>query len=280
MNVLLLSRNGWKTTDEVHSRMNQPLTRLRCQNGVWSPSAPAEPIDILIRWASRVNLPARVVYNRARAIGTASNKAGARMILQDSGVNTPRTSTVRLGRFVGPGPMPWVLRPPTHQGGEDFYLVDSVNELREVPYGDGWYVSEFYPKQSEYRVHVAHGKVLLVNEKVPREGEEYRREEPIWNHATNNFYFRVLRWSQWPISVVREAIKATETLGLDYAAVDVMAEAPDHRYDCVICEINTSPTLEGYAAKRYARYFDWLLSREQRRPHFEVDTNNWQDYAF
>jgi hypothetical protein len=172
--IITYAKNGYGSVPDISERMKLKHQVMRVRRG-----GETEPCDLLIRWASRVRWPDRVgkTINKSAAIGLASDKARARLTLQNENVPTPTTFIVdRGGGFIGPGPMPWVFRPPTHQGGKDFYLVDTVEDLSGVPFVDGWYVSSFYPKQNEYRVHVAHGRVLLVNEKVPREGQEHKRE--------------------------------------------------------------------------------------------------------
>jgi glutathione synthase/RimK-type ligase-like ATP-grasp enzyme len=263
--IITYAKNGYGSVPDISERMKLKHQVMRVRRG-----GETEPCDLLIRWASRVRWPDRVgkTINKSAAIGLASDKAGARLRLQNGNVPVPATTIIHSD-IVGPGPMPWVVRPGIHQGGREFYLVDSVEELARVPYTSGWYVSTFYPKQNEYRVHVAHGRVLLVNEKVPREGQEHKREEPVWNHHLNDFEFVVLPWRNLPVEVMRVAIQATEVLGLDYAGVDVMANAPDGP-PAVVCEVNCSPTLENYAATQYAVYFDWLAEAGGQQEHFPV----------
>ncbi len=263
--IITYARNGWGSAPKISSLMKQENEVIRVRRGEHT-----KPCDLLIRWASRVNWShAGKVINPARGIGLASNKAGARLLLQENNVPVPRTAVLGETSWVGWN-FPVVVRPFYHRAGNEFYVLGYVEleqfESEQLGQSD-WYVSEFYPKTHEYRVHVAHGRVLLVNEKVPREGQEEKRSEPIWNHATNDFEFKVLRWRDLPVEAMRIAIQACEVLGLDYAGVDVMtgAEPP-----AVICEVNCSPTLEDYAAEQYAIYFDWLVRTGGKEEHFPM----------
>jgi glutathione synthase/RimK-type ligase-like ATP-grasp enzyme len=245
---------------------------------------PTGPIDTLIRWGSIARSGgSNTTYNRARGIRSASDKGGARLLLQENDIPVPRT-VQRWADLSGLAELnyPVVVRPNRHNGGNQFFLCDNAVEVGRACAKIGLrlepYYSEFYPKQNEYRVHVVSGRVLIVNEKVPRDGEEHRREEPIWNHSTNNFYFQVLRWRDWPIEVIKVAIAATKALGLDFAGVDVMANAPD-REPAVVCEVNTAPSVnEPYSSDKYAAYFKWLL--QESREWEEINSNHAPDYAF
>jgi glutathione synthase/RimK-type ligase-like ATP-grasp enzyme len=176
---------------------------------------------------------------------------------------------------------PVVVRPNRHQGGNDFYLLESEELLAafaEQHNPRGWYVSEFYDKRAEFRVHAAHGRVLLVNSKVARPGEEHIYDQPIWNHAINNFYFKVVKRRDWMLDVVRLGIRATQALGLDYAAVDIMAGDGDP----VVCEVNTTPTTVNYSSEKYAVYFDWLVRTGGRHEHFPMPPvgASYEEYVF
>lgn len=280
--IITYAKNGYGSVPAISEKMELEHRVMRVRT--LAPS-PRPPCDLLVRWASRVRWPSRVgkVINKSAAIGLASNKAHTRLELQVAGVPTPRTNILGVGALQrGNGwEFPVVVRPFQHQGGRDFVLLHNLESLERFYRGmrGGWYISEFYPKQNEYRVHVAHGRVLLVNEKVPREGQEHKREEPIWNHHINDFEFVVLRWRDLPVEVMRVAIQATEVLGLDYAGVDVMAGAEP---PAVICEVNCSPTLEDYAAQQYAIYFDWLVEGGGQQEHFSMpqEGTHPQSYIF
>lgn len=278
--IITYSRNGTGSVPGVSKAMKQEHEVMRVRRG-----GATEPCDLLIRWASRVCWPSSVdkTINLSRAIGAASNKAHARLALQGEGVSVPKTSLLVPAALEEEWTFPVVVRPHEHQGGRDFGMLTNLESLQRLLVGlrGDWYISEFYPKTHEYRVHVAHGRVLLVNEKRPREGQEHKREEPVWNHATNDFEFVVLRWRDLPVPSMRVAIQATEALGLDYAGVDVMAGAPDAE-PAVVCEVNCSPTLEDYSALQYAVYFDWLIETGGKEDHFPMpeDGVHPQTYIF
>ena len=181
MNAILYSRNGHQSMQMVYGKLRDAgvdVNLLRRVGGSWRLGPPREPINRLIRWGSIARSGgAYKTYNPARGIRLASNKAQARMSLQDSGIPVPRTAILdQLPISEFRWEFPVVLRPFRHNGGRNFHLLQNLGELRQF-YSeqlgqDDWYVSEFYPKQNEYRVQVGSGMVLIVNEKVPREGQE------------------------------------------------------------------------------------------------------------
>jgi hypothetical protein len=57
---------------------------------------------------------------------------------------------------------------------------------------------------------------------------------------------------------------------MDFGAVDIMADPLNSSLPkAVVCEVNTSPRLEGYTAERYAEYFDWLVKQNETR-HVDI----------
>ncbi len=270
-NVLLYSLLGESTLKWIAEHMEQKVEVIRCRNGVFSKTVP--DIDILIRFATVASCGARVTYNYSKAIALASNKGKTREHLFTNGVPVPTP---------GDDTLPCIGRPNKHRGGRQVFFCKTRADIEVAREEGAEYFSAYYNKTREYRVHVAHGQVLILNEKVTREGEEYKRDLVVWNHALNDFRFDVVRWKQWPIEVVKLAIKAIGVVGLDFGAVDILAEPKDPDLPpAVVCEINTAGTADSdYTASRYAIYFDWLLGAESRRTPFDVRSKNPVDYAF
>ena len=90
--------------------------------------------------------------------------------------------------------------------------------------------------------------------------KEGDKDEVIWNKAISGFRFRHLRRRVWLNdnhlrSMCRTAKKAVKLLGLDFGAVDIMADAGQGHKPFVISEINTAPNLSPLAISKYIRYF-------------------------
>jgi len=124
-------------------------------------------------------------------------------------------------------------------------MAASRDELVRAPL----YV-RYVPKQDEYRVHVAFGRVIAVQRKARRTDVE----NPNWqirNHA-NGFVF-AREGVQAPIAVIDQAVAAVAAMGLDFGGVDVIWN--DRRRAAYVLEINTACGLEGQTVNDYAEAF-------------------------
>jgi D-alanine-D-alanine ligase-like ATP-grasp enzyme len=262
--------------------MEKEVQTHKCRGG----DTPKRGVDVLFRWGTTVRYPAKRTINKSGAISNASAKASARFALQKAGIAVPQT--VYFHDLVGVQDMeyPVVVRPDYHRAGKHFYrcetpeeVAEAANELLAVV-GGSPYVSALYPKTAEYRVHVGHGRVLLVSKKEAPAGQEHLYEEDVWNRAMNGFYFRTIRQNQWRVSVVRLGIQAVMTLGLDFGAADILYGAEGGP---VVCEVNTAPTMHSYSASKYAAYFDWIIEGGGEREHLplppEDEVKKWP-YVF
>jgi glutathione synthase/RimK-type ligase-like ATP-grasp enzyme len=229
---------------------------------------------ICIRWGNTIVLDHNkntIVYNQSSAITMATNKNVARMVFTQNDVRTPELYYYihfgdSLVRF------PIVARPVNHCQGKNFVVLHNHAEFishytqnNPMPYidedfGPNWYYSEYIDKDREFRVHCAHGKILEIMEK-PR-GEGYA-----WNRAINGEPFKRVKQEDYHWDVCFQALDAMKALGLDFGGVDVILKG-DNAY---VLEINTAPTLNHSekVSKKYAQYFDWLLSSDTRRPHWD-----------
>lgn len=210
--------------------------------------------DILIRWGSTYSrIRANKTYNTIEAINNASNKPLARRLMREAGIDIPDdiNDLASYNRF------PCVGRPTQHAGGREFYYCQSQSDIDYAKSKGCTYFSKFYPKTAEYRVHVGSGQVLFISKKVDGDTSSYN-----WNHD-KGFYFKVIKPAFYRPSVVNLAINAIEALGLDFGAVDIMADPTDDDLPIsVVCEVNTTPALEGYSLSKYAEYFNTLRNYE------------------
>lgn len=236
---------------------------------------------IVVRWGNsiQVDLNNSIVYNKAEAIQKASNKKLSREIFIAKGVNTPKLITNH--NDINENDFPIIARPSRHSKGKNFITLDSVKDyINHKNNHRDWYYSAFVNKVKEYRLHVAHGRILNYLEKPnPNNGNI------AWNRAQNGEAFDNVKWNDYNSKVCIEAIKAVQALDLDFAGVDVMIDAIGNVY---VLEVNTAATLASseYSMQRYAKYFDWLCKTNDRREHFELkdfkkaSNYAWHDYHF
>ena len=190
--------------------------------------------------------------NSVEAIKLVADKPRCRKFLRENGIPVPRESEDKF---------PVIGRPKKHHGGKKFWICDNQEEVWEAKLKGAAYFQRYYPKQNEYRVHVGGGRVLLMSIK---EGD---KTQAIWNKKQSNFNFRHLRRSVWlndPLlrKIARKAKKSIKLVGLDFGAVDVMADAGEGWRPYVIAEINSAPSLSPLAIEKYVKYFKEALGEE------------------
>lgn len=91
-----------------------------------------------------------------------------------------------------------------------------------------------FPTLREFRVHVAFGRVIEVNEKKRRNGTN---PDPLIR-SHRDWVFCVYNLSPYPDSILGHAMDAVEALGLDFGGVDLAIDADNN---VTVFEVNTAP---------------------------------------
>lgn len=106
-------------------------------------------------------------------------------------------------------------------------------------------------KKSEFRVHVAFGQVIDVQQKRKRSDYVGDVDYAVRNHHTGWIYAR----ENVEGSDTRDAlaIHAVSLLGLEFGAVDIIWNERDNAY--LVLEVNTAPGLEGTTVEKYVAAF-------------------------
>lgn len=214
----------------------------------------------VFRWGCTTTIPAGRVVNTAEAIHWVNNKKASRLALQERGVSVPftwdardfiRNESLREGSFV--------MRPLRHAQGRN--LVSGTNAdivtafNRNAQYHDG-YVSQLINKVAEYRVFVCQGRAVWVARKTPGNPNQVA-----WNVAQGGRFDNVA-WGDWPLRVVKEAIKAHLISGLDFSGVDVMVDGEGVPY---ILELNSAPSQTSpYRQSCVAKAFDYIIANNSK----------------
>jgi hypothetical protein len=261
MNTIIHGRSGSKTVAALCEKLPGAVNN--------SMSIPDN--SIAINWAYSATplcLPNDcVLFNKPDKIGFASDKSLCRKLLFDGNISIPETRYTPnkpiFNYLVGRNEV-WIGRPSHHYGGHKFYVCRTQRGLERSMRKGCTYWSRFYPKTVEYRVHCAHGKVLLMQQKMGSQ-DHFR-----WNHTTG-VVFKMIPWSKYDKEICLLALRACKVIGLDFGAVDIMANPTDESLPkAVVCEINTSPKLCEYSLSRYAKYFSWLF-RTRQSEHFDFE---------
>jgi len=144
--------------------------------------------------------------------------------------------------------------------GKGIVIASCQNELVDAPL----YTVEF-PKTHEYRVHVAGGNVIdwVQKKRCPRLSEDGEVNEDVRNRGRGWYFSHKNRRGHQKIRDI--AVRAVEALGLDYAAVDMLAIWKPNAHgkmqlqDCVCCEINSAPGLTSrISLEAYIKYFNGI----------------------
>lgn len=125
--------------------------------------------------------------------------------------------------------------------------------------------TRYFRKQAEYRVHVAFGNVILIQQKRKRNGFaelEGDNRELVRTHG-NGWVFTTAGLAcderGYAADLRRLALDAANAVGAGHCAVDILVKHNDMN-DMVVCEINSCPAIEADSTlAAYTQAFkEWL----------------------
>lgn len=232
--------------------------------------------DYVVRWGCTATVPQIAsegvcVLNRPNAIREVSDKALFRKKLSDAGL-APRCWLYFEDFMYETGDLPVVVRPRKHKQGKDLHFCRTLLEVADAcSLYTTYYISEYVPKVSEYRVLVVSGRVIFMYEKVPDDPSAIA-----WNHAQGSTSENT-KWSLWPKEVYQNAVQAFSLSGLDFGAVDVVVDSTGRAY-CL--EINTAPeTTSEYRQGCFAKAFDYIAKTGSDNDRIELGPDDtWKSY--
>ena len=214
---------------------------------------------IIINWGNSVdsswyydNDNFRLLNNTVN-VRWASNKLIAFENMADDGVSIPEwTTDIDIVKE-------WLLEENkvfartllNSSGGKGIIILDGTNEIINAPL----YTINTKAKY-EYRVHVAGGEMIDVQQKKQRREFTNERHGLIRNKANGWVFCR----EQVSVldCVIEESIKAVNALGLDFGAVDIGYNSYCNK--AYVYEVNTSPGIEGTTLQKYVQYLKRKLT--------------------
>jgi glutathione synthase/RimK-type ligase-like ATP-grasp enzyme len=203
---------------------------------------------VLINWghsSPRFNLTNVSVLNKPQAVSNAIDKFLSLQIMKDAGVNTPEfTKDIEVAKeWIEDNRIVFCRKLLKANSGRGIVVAKTVDEL--IP---ALLYVKYIRKEREYRVHVFNGNVIDVVEKRRRSGFD---SNPAYNKYIRS-YEQGWIFARDGISVTnateQEAIKAVQSLGLDFGAVDIVINRDDIP---VVLECNTAPGLMGTTLDKY-----------------------------
>lgn len=143
-------------------------------------------------------------------------------------------------RFIG--------RPDQHSKGRGLWRIATLGDLRTANRGTrkkkrATHFMEYIEAPREYRVHIFKGKSIRISEKAFNDDKsDYTTVKPEHN-----------------VKHVRKAAKkAVKAVGLDFGAVDILANDTQ----CWVLEVNAAPGLGGSMPALYAKTFKRYMEGE------------------
>lgn len=205
-----------------------------------------KPTRFIINWGSSEpfnGVPYCRVLNNPDNVRLASNKLYTFNQWALHGVSCPDwTEDINIARE-------WIdndhtvfcrTRLQSHSG-DGIVIATSYDNLVNAPL-----YTKYIKKKKEFRVHVFNGEVIDIQEKR-RSSNSPDSSFLIRNHASGFVFCRdnIVE----PTDLRDTGIKAVESLGLDFGAVDVIWNA--HYDKCYALEVNSAPGLEGTTLNKY-----------------------------
>ena len=172
-------------------------------------------------------------------ISNSTNKRVMRELFESQDVPMPKLFS--YGMYGHNIKFPAVGRPDKHMKGRGFWRINNEQDLQKALRGTrkkkpATHFMEYIEAPREYRVHIFLGKSIRISEKDHTAFHEYTTIKPQHN-----------------VKHVRKAAKkAVKALGLDFGAVDILAD--DER--CWVLECNSAPGIGGSLPRLYAKKFE------------------------
>ena len=210
----------------------------------------------VFRWGCTSEVPGNPkIVNKVAAIQKVNAKHTFRKILADEGL-APKTwlNYSDVPDNIIDSIIPVVVRRSYHAQGRNLHICRGLDEIGLAceRYGSGnYYISELINKIAEYRVCVISGRVAWVAKKTPGNPHQVA-----WNVAQGGRFDNV-SWTEWPLRVIKTAVKAFALSDLDFGGVDIMVDADGK---CYVLEINSAMSLTSpYRQQCTAKCFDYII---------------------
>lgn len=190
------------------------------------------------------------IINHPEDVARASNKLSFFRSMRDTGVRVvPWADNVAdAEKFILDGHDVVCRTILNGHSGNGIVIVDTVNDLEVTP---AKLYTQYKKKQSEWRIHIAFGKVFDIQRKVLGADAPEEINWRVRNHAGGFIYQR--KDLDVPEDVLHQALECMTASLLDFGAVDVLWN--EHEQKAYVLEINTAPGLEGESVIKYGDVF-------------------------
>lgn len=195
--------------------------------------------DVVVNWGCGWTNRVPVHANQPQAIYNAVNKLKAFDLFRECDVAHPSYTSSRkvAAKWLRSGHNVYARTTMEGERGRGITVVTPEYpgvgpEGRGLP--DALVYVKGFPAQREFRIHVAFGEVIEVNEKKRRNGTN---PDPLVR-SSSDWVFCVYNLAPYDDSIKSVAVDAVAALGLDFGGVDL---ALDESNNVCVYEVNTAP---------------------------------------
>jgi glutathione synthase/RimK-type ligase-like ATP-grasp enzyme len=150
-----------------------------------------------------------------------------------------------------------IFKESNHSRGEGIMFINTHNDIRSViENGKKGYVERVIGNDREFRVHVCDGKAFYTDEKLPREEGHTAKIK----NLANGYKYRNRSVSRpYPREIRGVAIKAVESLGMEFGAVDIAIDVTGNIH---VFEVNSAMGLRTKTAQLYQEKLTELIIKK------------------
>lgn len=280
MNSYVLRRRGvGEKIGSIEDYSDTGLTVVRSDKLIDNPWTSQSPY--CFRWGTTATIPngAHVQsVNEPAAIHKVYDKRSFRKEMADAGI-APKT-WIDFGDWLDDYamynndwlPNKFIVRPEHHIRSLDLNVCIGPRHIYDAcrKY-EKYYISEYIPKDAEWRVFVVSGRVMAVVRKIPVDPNEVS-----WG-CVDEGQFKYVPWNEWPLFVTQKAVQAFLLSGLDFGAVDVVSRSTGLSEPTAwVLEINTAPELTPYYLKSMTKCFDYIVENGKDYLPIIAASDSWK----
>lgn len=208
--------------------------------------------DIILNWGNSHpanwmnNESISATLNRPEFVGNASNKLTTLQRLQSAEIPVVEFTTDRevSHQWNRGGHTVYARHKLTGHSGEGIEVIRPNSYEIENPRAPLY--TKAKQNHGEYRVHVFNGEVIDYRKKGRRDGDTANQaQNDVRTHGNGWIYRMDVRRVDRIMDLAKEVV---ETLGLNFAAVDIIKDEND---DIFVLEVNTAVGLEGSTLDNY-----------------------------
>lgn len=248
---------------------------------------PLFPFKSVIRFGSVTEFnDGRIEINSVQAVKNSSSKLLMKTCFTKDEVKTADwwiyNTEYNLFQLIGGGDgillsdLPYPIISKSHfgsrnQGNKKHNTKEELAEWLKGKNLDNYLFEKYYNYAREYRLHITKNGCFytcrkMIKEDTPQEDRWFRNDEHcVWILEENELFDKPVNWDK----VIKESVKALESVGLDIGAVDLRIQSSRDKndeirkdLDFIIVEINSAPSFGDVTLGKYKSELTKLLTQK------------------